>query len=253
MDAMDILGGLLGGGKSQSGGSQSGGSLGGKILGELLKGGRRSAPAAREQAPPQSSGRGPSSRRPTDLNQRASELEDLLGVAKDRYARPTQAPAAPQPAPRSMPQQAPTSSRQAPASSQRGGFSFDDRTPVGRVDALDPNEEALVLIRAMIRAAKSDGRITPEEQQEIVGRINNPTQDAIDFLRQEFTLPADAREFAWSVPIGMEQKVYTISLAAIDLDTNSEATYLRELAHGLRLEPEFCNQLHTQYGAPTLY
>ncbi len=105
----------------------------------------------------------------------------------------------------------------------------------------------------MILAAKSDGRITRDEEQEIIGRIAEPTPEAIQFLRDEFARQITARDFAWSVPLGMEQKVYTISLAAIDLDSQAEATYLRELAHGLRLSPEFCNDLHRQYGAPTLY
>ena len=164
----------------------------------------------------------------------------MLGVAKDRQQQPTQSP--------SMPTQAPP-----PRSDSRGGFSFDDSEPTAKPQPPDPNEQAVVLIRAMVNAAKSDGRITPEEQDAVMKRMQNPSQDAIDFLRKEFSRPLDAREFAWSVPLGMEEKVYTMSLAAIDLDAPQESEYLRELAHGLRLEPETCNEINLRYGAPALY
>ena len=118
---------------------------------------------------------------------------------------------------------------------------------------MSTDDEAVVLIRAMINAAKADGRVSNEEQQEIIIRIANPSQETIAFLREEFAKPVDVREFAWSVPLGMETQVYTISLASINLDTNPEAHYLRELAHGLRLDPDLCNQIHQRYGAPTIH
>jgi uncharacterized membrane protein YebE (DUF533 family) len=64
--------------------------------------------------------------------------------------------------------------------------------------------------------------------------------------------PLDVRDFAWSVPFGMEYKVYAISLAAIDLDTTSESAYLEQLAHGLRLSREVRPRIHQRYGAAIL-
>ena len=235
MDPIDILGSLLGGGKNKG----SGGG-GGSILTDLLGGGRKPAPT-----PPRNSGSrsGRRSSRPEDLDSHARQLEDLLGVAKDRYRS-----RGPNPTPTPQPRPAPQ-----PPSKSNDGFQFDDRAPVGRKEPLDPNEEAIVLIRAMINAAKSDGRITRDEQQEILGRVSNASQEAMQFLQNEFSRDLDVREFAWSVPIGMEQKVYTMSLAAIELDAQSEASYLRDLAHGLRLDPDYCNDIHARYGAPTIY
>ena len=92
MDAIDILGSLLGGRKS--GGSGGGGGLGGAILGQILKnatgGGRQ--PAPQQSSPPPASSRG-STRvsTPGDLQQDASELEDLLNVAHGRAQQRTQA------------------------------------------------------------------------------------------------------------------------------------------------------------------
>ena len=51
----------------------------------------------------------------------------------------------------------------------------------------------------------------------------------------------------------MERKAYAISLGAIDLDSNPETDYLGDLAHGLRLQPDVCNQIHQRLRVPTLY
>jgi len=40
---------------------------------------------------------------------------------------------------------------------------------------------------------------------------------------------------------------------AIKLDSKEEADYMRQLAAGLRIPPEECNQMHQQQGAPPLY
>lgn len=119
--------------------------------------------------------------------------------------------------------------------------------------SLDDNAQALILVRAMVHATKADGKLTPQEQQQIFQQIGDSSPQAIELLRSEFAKPVNVRDFAWSVPIGMEQKVYTISLIAIDLDTTAEANYLRELAHGLRLSPDLCNQIHLAHGVQAIF
>lgn len=73
------------------------------------------------------------------------------------------------------------------------------------------------------------------------------------FLKQEFDRSTSAHEFAMSVPVGMEQQVYTLSLIAIDLDTGDEAKYLMELADSLRLSKDVRQQIHERLGAPSIY
>lgn len=114
-------------------------------------------------------------------------------------------------------------------------------------------QKAEVLVRAMINAAKSDGKIDAAEQQKIIERLGDVTPDEIAFVRREFEAPLDAQGFVRSVPRGMEQEVYVVSLMAIDLDHNAEANYLHELAQGFGMRPETCNQIHQQLGAPALY
>ena len=113
--------------------------------------------------------------------------------------------------------------------------------------------QATVIIRAMINAAKADGTIDQHEQERIIGKLGNISDSEADFIRKEFEAPLDVAGFVRSIPQGMEQQIYAISLAAIDLDTRTEAEYLNKLAQGLGLSPEVCNALHEQVGAPKLY
>ncbi len=208
MDAMDILGALLGR-KSGSG------SAGGNILKDILGGGlSKSKPKSQPRQHPQA-------RKPRTIGEAAKGIEDLLSVSNDHHQQRRQAPAAP--APKRSPQQE------------------------------EMNEQAEVLVRAMVSAAKSDGQISQEEQDSIVKQLGEVSQNEIDFLRAEFSKPVDVKAFSWSVPRGMEEQAYAISLMAIDLDDQKEAEYLADLAHGLRLDTQRCNEIHQSYGAPAIF
>ena len=61
------------------------------------------------------------------------------------------------------------------------------------------------------------------------------------------------RGFAQSVPKEMAGQVYLLSLTSIDLDSEKEAQYLGQLAQGLGIDPQVCNQIHDQVGAPKLF
>jgi hypothetical protein len=207
MNPIEILGSILG---QKAGGSGAGAD----ILKEIFTGGsRQEAPSRAEPAD-------------DSIERQARELEDLLNVAKDRSTHPSSQPQAP-------------GQSQWPRPSDQGPF--DQGAP--QDEESRQNEQAMILVRAMVHAAKCDGEISQAEQQSILSRLENPSPDAIRFLREEFAKPLDVREFTWSVPVGMEQQVYTMSLIAIDVDSDREESYLRELAHGLRLSPEVCDQI----------
>ena len=208
MDAMDILGSLLGG-KSRSG------SPTGKILKDMLGGGRSNPPAQTRQHP--------QARRPTTISDAARSLEELLNVSNEHHQqrREPAAPAKPPP----------------PAAPER--------------DAL--NAQALVLVRAMVSAAKSDGQITREEQERILKQLGHASQESIDFLRSEFRKPVNVRDLVWEIPRGMEEQAYTVSLIAMELDEQKEAEYLADLCQGLRLDPARCNEIHRNFGAPVIF
>lgn len=231
----DILGGLLGGGRGQpSGGSN--GSIGGvgdlgnmaDMLGKVLGGGGSSS-----QTAPSGGGLG-------DLlggilgggaqsgSQGGGGLGDLFSGALTKYAQVQNKDA---------------------HTPDANDFT---QLPVG-VDPQKAAEEAELIIRAMINAAKSDGSIDRQEQEKIIAKLGDLTQAEVDFIRREFEAPLDVDAFIQSIPRGMEQQIYTVSLMAIDLDSNKEARYLGELAKGLRIQPELANQIHDQLGAPKIF
>ncbi len=116
------------------------------------------------------------------------------------------------------------------------------------------NDQAVLMIRAMVNAAKSDGRVDQKEQDNIISKLGDDvSQDEINFLKQEFAAPIDVAAFAQSVPQGLEQQIYALSLTSIDLDTQNEAQYLGQLAQGLKLDPNVCNQIHDHVGAPKIF
>jgi len=117
----------------------------------------------------------------------------------------------------------------------------------------EEEENAKVLLRAMINAAKSDGDIDKAEQQKITEHLGDISEDEANFVRQELQSPLDTVSFINTVPRGMEQQVYLMSLLAIDLDSNKEAHYLDQLAKGLNISHQVSNQIHEKLGAPKIY
>ena len=114
-------------------------------------------------------------------------------------------------------------------------------------------KEAEILLRAMLNAAKSDGKIDEEEQRKITEHLEDISDEEAQFVREELNSPLDVDAFINSIPRGMEEKVYFMSLLAIDLDSEEEAKYLDKLSKGLNISHEVCNQIHEKLGAPVLY
>ncbi|MCC7250831.1 tellurite resistance TerB family protein [Hyphomicrobium sp.] len=102
-----------------------------------------------------------------------------------------------------------------------------------------PNEHALLLLRAMIAAALSDGLIDAEERQRIAGRLADAGVGAEErqFLEREIATPWSPQQFtaAASTP-EVRSEVYLASAIAIEADTPAEQAYLRYLAATLGLE-----------------
>lgn len=145
--------------------------------------------------------------------------------------------------------------------SQSGGTSgggiggmLNDAIQGNNVSANNEEEaQAELLLKAMLNAAKSDGVIDDEEKRKITEHLGDVSDEEADFVRRELESPLDTQGLINDVPRGMEQQVYFISLLAIDLDSNKEAHYLDELAKGLNISNEICNQIHEKVGAPALY
>lgn len=236
----DVLGGLLGGGRQQP---QAGGGIG-DLLGSLIGSAGSSGASQQRQTPAGGGmgdllgsllGAGAGSQSSTQNNSRnstglggAGGLGGLLGAAVSKYAQ-AQNRDAPNPAPDHY-----------------------EHLPQG-VDQKEAADHASLIIRAMINAAKSDGSIDKAEQEKVIGKLGDVTKAEVEFVRREFNAPLDVDAFIQSIPRGMEQQIYVVSLMAIDLDSNKEARYLGQLADGLRIQPKLANQIHEQLGAPTIF
>ncbi|MCF7963119.1 MAG: tellurite resistance TerB family protein [Pirellula sp.] len=226
MNAIDILGSLLGAG--QPGAKGGGGAA--DILAEILGG---AAKASAPQGNP----------RPSDAHTSAKQLEEMLGVGRESASASS----------RGTQYQAPSSSIPTDIFGQRKVQEPKINLSVPKPAPLSQNDQAVLFIRAMINSAKVDGEISDEEQKSILGQIGDTSPETIKFLRAEFARPLNVVEYAQSLPVGMELKAYAISLTAISVDTKEEADYLRQLAKALRITPEQCNQIHQQQNAPLMY
>ena len=135
-----------------------------------------------------------------------------------------------------------------------GGGGEQQQVQVAPEQQAAANDQATLLIRAMVNAAKSDGRIDEAEQKNILEKVGTDVSQAeIDFLQKEFSAPLDVAGFARSIPKGLEQQIYAVSLTSIELDTQNEAQYLGQLAQGLNLDPQLCNQIHEHLDAPKIF
>ena len=118
----------------------------------------------------------------------------------------------------------------------------------------EQNAVAGLMLRAMIQAAKSDGRIDDAEKQRLLGHLGDSLDDdERQFIREQMAAPVDARALAGEVPKGLEAQVYLMSLLAIDFDNEDEARYLRDLAQAMGLSREAVNGIHAEAGATPLY
>jgi uncharacterized membrane protein YebE (DUF533 family) len=150
-----------------------------------------------------------------------------------------------------------TALKNAQARQQAGGAA-----PDADAITLDPSEVAAavgpeverLLVRAMIQAAKADGQIDQAEMQKIIGKIGEDgvTTEEKAYVMSQLAAPVDVAALAAEVR-GPAQaaEVYGASLLAIDVDTEAERAYLRELAAALGLDPATVAQLHQLTGAPT--
>ncbi len=114
------------------------------------------------------------------------------------------------------------------------------------------HQQALVLVQAMINAAKADGQIDPDEQQKIITRLGAVDTQEETFMRGELAKPLNF-DFLGNVTKDLVPQVYAMSLMAINVDTPAEVQYLQQLAQSLGLDAQTVNSLHTQLGLQPLF
>ena len=117
----------------------------------------------------------------------------------------------------------------------------------------EDEQAAGILLSAMLQAAKADGEIDVEEQKAIMEHLGDASAEEMAFIKQQMNAPVDPQGLARSIPNGMQQQAYAMSLLAIDLDSQNEAQYLDQFAKSLGLDANTVNAIHSQMDEPALY
>jgi len=133
-----------------------------------------------------------------------------------------------------------------------------DRTPRAMLEPQTVQEQkaleadAEVIVKAMINAAKADGQIDETELQKIVGKMEQDglTQEEKNFIISEAHKPLDLAGVVASAQgqADMAAQIYAASLLALEVDTEAERTYLKQLANGLGLSPEVTDHIEQTLG-----
>lgn len=135
------------------------------------------------------------------------------------------------------------------ASSQTPRAFMEAETPEAK-QALD--EDAEIIVKAMINAAKADGRIDEKEIQKIIGKLEKGglTEEEKAFFVSEAEKPMDLDKVIRSSrgKIDKAAEIYAASLLAIKVDTPAEQEYMKQLASGLKLHPEVASYIEQTLG-----
>ncbi|UUV05201.1 tellurite resistance TerB family protein [Ruegeria sp. YS9] len=114
-------------------------------------------------------------------------------------------------------------------------------------------EQAKLMLRAMIQAAKADGELDEQEKEIILGELGDDvSEEERAFVQEQLNAPIDVMGLAADSGAPLKTQIYATSLAAIRLDNAREASYLRQLSTALGLSDAERDQIHTYMGAPTL-
>ncbi len=212
-DLGGLLGGLLGGGGGGGSGAGAGGMGGlGGLLGGLLGGG---SPM----------GGSPQGRSGGGTNYAALASLGMMAFQAYQAWQRSQA----------------TQQQQAPQQALR---------TVDLLAGPEVEEHSHAILRALIAAAKADGRIDPAEKQMISTEIGRHTDDPQlqQWLDDEVAKPLDPAEVAQSATDpGMAAEMYLASVMLVDDQQDAERNYLDHLAAALQIDPDL--QVHLEQQA----
>jgi uncharacterized membrane protein YebE (DUF533 family) len=111
-------------------------------------------------------------------------------------------------------------------------------------------EHSHAVLRALIAAAKADGKIDDREQQMISSEIGRHTDDPQlqQWLDAEVAKPLNAADFAeFASDPALASEVYLVSVMLVDDQQDAERSYLDELAAQLQIDPQL--QVHLEQQA----
>jgi len=106
------------------------------------------------------------------------------------------------------------------------------------------------VLRALIAAAKADGRIDEQEKEMISAEIGRHTDDPQlqQWLDAEVAKPLDAADFAeYANDPAIAAEIYLASVMLVDDQQDAERNYLDDLAGQLQIDPQL--QVHLEQQA----
>ncbi|KAA0578810.1 tellurite resistance TerB family protein [Azospirillum sp. B21] len=109
------------------------------------------------------------------------------------------------------------------------------------------DQQALLLIRAMIAAANADGEITPDERRHILGTLDEAGAGAEErrIVEQELDRPQPLDSLLQFVKDQQTaEQVYLASRMAVNEQSEAERSYLQYLASRLKLDPQRVQQMN---------
>ena len=121
----------------------------------------------------------------------------------------------------------------------------------GTAVSVAQEENAKMMLRAMIQAAKADGEIDAQERATILGQLGDdisPEERA--FVEAELDAPLDPSRLATDAGDAVKAQIYAAALSAMKVDTASEALYLNQLAHALQIPDSVRTRVHQSMGVP---
>ena len=103
------------------------------------------------------------------------------------------------------------------------------------------NNDAEIILIAMIDAAKADGQVDPDELTRIMNTMKSSGigQEGMNYVIQKLQGPMETAKIVAAVKgrPDLAAQVYSASLMAIDVDTDAERNYLNKLAKAMGLSP----------------
>ncbi len=126
------------------------------------------------------------------------------------------------------------------------------REPMNEQEQEKVQNIALLILKAMINAAKADGQVDQEEMERITGRMQEggAQEDELAFLRQELASPMDMDSIVGAAGGNLQvaAQIYAASLLAIKADTPAEQAYIQELGEKLGLVEGARGEIHKMLG-----
>jgi len=125
------------------------------------------------------------------------------------------------------------------------------RAPANPQEQQQLMDVAMLTLKAMISAAKADGRVDEQEQARLLGKLDEGgiTDEEQRFVAAEMQKPIDLDALVCGIPNQqVAAQLYTASLMTITVDSEAERRYLADLASKLGLDQQVVSYLHQAVG-----